>query len=320
MAHQIERNKETGKHEFAYTGQKAWHSLGQELDKNASIETWIKEAQMDWEVHGAPVEYVVEDELYVMEGKQILHRSDDKSPLGIVSDRFKIVQPKEVLEFFRDLVEIYDMQLSAAGCLFGGKRFFATAETGNASSVLKGDEIKGYLVLMTGVDGTLSTIGKFAATRVVCNNTLTLALSENSKQVRATHSQDFDPKAFKIELGLLNESWNNYINDMTKLTEVKMDDNFARKFFIDLVKKQDETYNDYSRTTEKTVTELMYRLQHGLGAEMGRGTAWNVLNAVTEKYTHGTGRKSADYQFVNSLYGSDEKIKQEATNKLLELV
>jgi hypothetical protein len=64
----------------------------------------------------------------------------------------------------------------------------------------------------------------------------------------------------------------------------------------------------------------MHRLRNGLGADSGRGTAWNVLNAVTEKYTHGTARRDTDRQFVNSLYGNDAAMKDKATDMLLELV
>ena len=61
----------------------------------------------------------------------------------------------------------------------------------------------------------------------------------------------------------------------------------------------------------------MERLRNGLGADMGRGTAWNVLNAVTEKYTHGTARRDSNRQFVNSLYGADASMKNKAMDMLL---
>lgn len=323
MAHEIYTNELTGLAEIAYVGDKPWHGLGQELQAGASIEEWTKAAQMDWEVVGSPVVFEVgNNQAKTFVGQQVLYRSDTQKPLSVVSDDFQVVQPKEVLEFFRDLVEIYDMKLSVAGVLFNGKRFWATAETGRVNDILPGDEVRGQLVLMTGVDGTLATSAKFVSTRVVCNNTLQIAMNETgARQARRTHRQTFDAREVKLDLGLLDDSWSNYVESMKKLTSIKMSDDKAFAFFKELVAKKDELVDDeMSRATTRTLDDLMYRLRNGLGADSGRGTAWNVLNAVTEKYTHGTARRDANRQFVNSLYGSDAAMKNKAADLLLALV
>lgn len=320
MAHEIYTNELTGLAEIAYAGDQPWHGLGQELKKGASVDEWITAAQMDWEVVGAPVQYKTKDGSKTFTGNQVLYRSDTNKPLSVVSDEFRVVQPKEVLEFFRDLTAIHGMELNVAGCLFNGKRFWATAETGRAADILPGDEVRGQLLLMTGVDGMLATSAKFVSTRVVCNNTLRLAMSETGgREVRRTHRQEFDPRAVKIDLGLLDGAWDKYIQDMKKLTKVKMNDDKAFEFFKALVTTpKDEKYdNGMSRSTIRAVDELMHRLRHGLGADSGRGTAWNVLNAVTEKYTHGTARRDQNRQFVSSVYGPDAVMKDKAVEMLL---
>lgn len=322
MAHEIHTNALTGLAEIAYTGDKPWHGLGQELDKNATIEDWIVAAGMAWEVVGSPVQYTTADGIQTYVGNQVLYRSDTNTPLSVVSDDFKVVQPAEVLEFFRDLTQIYGMQLNVAGCLFGGKRFWATAETGRAADILPGDEVRGQLLLMTGVDGTLATSAKFVSTRVVCNNTLRIAIGEKGgREARRTHRQTFDAREVKLDLGLLDGAWDKYIQDMKSLTKVKMNDDKAAAFFKELVKtpKDEKFDNGMSRATIKAVDELMYRLRNGLGADSGRGTAWNVLNAVTEKYTHGSARRDSDRQFVNSVYGTDAAMKDKAADMLLAL-
>jgi phage/plasmid-like protein (TIGR03299 family) len=176
---------------------------------------------------------------------------------------------------------------------------------------------------MTGVDGTLATSAKFVATRVVCNNTLRLAVNEQGgRQARRTHRQTFDAHDVKLDLGLLDATWDKYIQDMKSLTKVKMNDDQAFQFFKELlVTPKDEKFdNGMSRATTNAVDELMYRLRHGLGADSGRGTAWNVLNAVTEKYTHGSQRRDQNRQFVNSLYGTDAAMKDKAADRLLAMV
>ena len=323
MAHEIYTNEQSGLAEVAWAGDRPWHGLGQELQRNASIDQWIDAAQMNWDVVGAPVQYKTKDGVKTYTGNQVLYRSDSMKPLSVVSDEFKVVQPREVLEFFRDLTEIHNMELEVAGCLFNGKRFWATATSGRAAEILPNDEVKAYLVLMTGVDGTLATSAKFVATRVVCNNTLRLAVDEQGgRQARRTHRQTFDAHEVKLDLGLLDATWDKYIQDMKKLTKVKMNDDKAFEFFKSLlITPKDEKFdNGMSRATTNAVDELMYRLRNGLGADSGRGTAWNVLNAVTEKYTHGSQRRDQNRQFVNSLYGTDAAMKDKAADKLLALV
>lgn len=322
MAHEIHTNDITNQHEIAYVGDAPWHGLGQELQKGASINDWVKAAQMEWEVLGSPVSYWTKDGTHMFNGQQVLYRSDTIKPLSVVSDEFLVVQPREVLEFFRDLTQIHGMELSVAGCLFNGKRFWATADIGRAAEILPGDEVRGQLLLMTGVDGTLATSAKFVSTRVVCNNTMRLAISEDGgRQVRRTHRQTFDATQVKIDLGLINGAWDQYIKDMKTLTSVKMSDDKAFQFFKQLIiTPKDASFdNGMSRSTTTAVDDMMHRLRHGLGAVSGRGTAWNVLNAVTERYTHGTARRSSDRQFVNSIYGADANMKDKAASQLIAM-
>lgn len=323
MAHEIELNELTGLPEIAYVGDKPWHGLGQVLNQNSSIEEWKVAAGMDWSVEGSPVEYSTNHGDKVFTGQQVLHRGDTGKALSVVSTDFKVVQPGEVLEFFRDLTQLHGMKLNVAGCLFNGKRFWATAESGRAAEILPGDEVKGQLLLMTGVDGTLATSAKFVSTRVVCSNTLRLAISETGgREVRRTHLQTFDAKAVKIDLGLLDGAWDQYIQDMKTLTNIKMSDDQSAEFFKKLIAKPTDVKfdNGMSRATINGVEELMYRLRHGLGADSGRGTAWNWLNAATEKYTHGTARRDSDRQFVNSVYGKDAAMKDKAYEMAMSLV
>lgn len=135
MAHELTQ-REDGMVEMAFSGPRSaiWHGLGQNVEENQSIEEWRKAAGLDWEVLESPVTYssVGEEgvENHVFPDRKILFRSDNKEPLGFVGENFNIVQPEQVLEFFRDLVEQHGFKLSTAGSLFGGKRFWALADTG----------------------------------------------------------------------------------------------------------------------------------------------------------------------------------------------
>lgn len=322
MAHEITLNRLSNKYEFAYSGKPAWHGLGSELTDGASIEDWKREAGMSWEVFESLVSYQSLKGLHTYPDKRVLFRSDDQTPLSIVSKDYHVVQPGEVLEFFRDITEIHGGKLSAAGTLFGGKRFWATMELGKSILPVDDDCINGQLLLVTSVDGTLATQAKFLSTRVVCNNTLTVGLGESGKRAtRKTHASSWDAKEFKLDLGLIDAGWDKFSNSIKRLTEVKISDAFARSFFENKFYSKEALIEDQGIGAIKRVNTLMDLYKNGAGAGYSTGTAYGVLNAVTELFTHGiTKSRNASHQFWNSAFGKDDAIKTEVFDELLEMV
>ena len=187
--------RQNGFAEMAFVGEKAWHGLGQELPEGADIETWKTAAGMDWKIQRSKVRYFADREGYQqleMPGQNVLFRSDSKAPLGIVSKDYKVVQPGEVLEFFRDLTQASGYTLNTAGTLFDGKRFWALAKVGEDAAVVGEDMVGGYLLLSTSCDGAMATTAKFTTIRVVCNNTLSMALrAKDRKTVTISHRTKF---------------------------------------------------------------------------------------------------------------------------------
>ncbi len=172
MSHEIDMSN--GRANIAFTGDRKeiWHGFGQQLTENAPIEDWVVEAGLAWEIFDSAVQYQSFEGSHNWPQKRVLFRSDTKEPLSIVGQQYKIVQPVEVLEFFRDLTELHGMKLSTAGSLFGGKRFWATAKTGKSFQAVTGDDIDGYLLLATSADGSLSTSAR-----------LTWQLQENREEI-----------------------------------------------------------------------------------------------------------------------------------------
>lgn len=321
MAHQLYTNKD-GKVSFAFIGPReaVWHGLGQQLTEGADLETWKVEAGMDWTVLDAPVLFnPMVGNLTAFADRKVLYRSDNNLPLSILSEDYHVVQPGEVIEFFRDLTEIYGMKLSAAGCLFKGTRFWALAETGKEFQPIHGDSIVGHLLFVTAVDGSVSNTAKFVSTRVVCQNTLAVALGEKSTPiVRKTHRQVWDPTSVKIDLGILNNSWETFKGKLNTLAAHQMTDDevklFFKKTFYDPKKDEDSQ----STGDRKKVSNLMSLYKEGAGSEYDYGTAMGALNAVTNLFTHGTGRvRNADHMFWNAYF--DDNAKMNTMDKLLEL-
>ena len=311
MAHEIDMSN--GRANIAWTGSrsKIWHGLGTELTEGASLEDWIISAGLDWEIFRSAVSYQSMTGTHQFDEKNVLFRSDTKEPLSIVGKDYHIVQPGQVLEFFRDLTELHGYKLSAAGSLFDGKKFWATAEIGKTFNVVPGDEIKGQLLLVTSADGSCSTIAKFVSERTICNNTLTIALNETSKNmVRKTHASEWDPAAFKIDLGLVDESWEIFSNKMKKLTEIEVNDKFVQNYLEKKFFNPDVSVDDQTTQTHNKIKKLISLVKTGAGAEYAPDTAYALLQGMTNGFTHGLrSKQDASRRMWEGSFGQADKIK-----------
>lgn len=315
MAHEI--SLVNGKSEMAFIGDrsKIWHGLGQELTPGSSIETWQREAGMDWDINSSALSYTDQDlTARDFKGKKVLYRNDTRAPLSVVSDRYQVVQPKQVLEFFRSLVNDAGMELSTAGTLFGGKKFWALADTKQKVALNDGrDVIGGYLLLSTSCDGTLATSAQFTSVRVVCNNTLNIALmggsSDAKQKVSTSHSTIFNPNDFKMQLGLTESAWDKFVHNMEDLTQVSVTPKDAYNLIMSLIAEDDA---DPSNAEIRTTNEIhgMF-MGSGMGANVAGKTAYGLLNAFTEYYDHHVGRIASN-RLNSSFWGIGNKKKNEA--------
>lgn len=179
MAHMIDTT--TGKAAIAYVGAKPWHGLGAELTPNADIETWRREAGLDWHVLEAPVLFNQQlpgaervTETFV--GRKVLYRSDTGAPLSVMSDGFNVVQPADILSLYAEIAKATGFKLETAGALDGGRRVWALAKVNDGADIVGADRVRPYVLLATGFDGSMATVAKFTAIRVVCHNTITAAV------------------------------------------------------------------------------------------------------------------------------------------------
>ncbi|VWC90948.1 hypothetical protein BLA18110_03372 [Burkholderia lata] len=105
---------------MAYVGAEPWHGLGNKLAPKQPLEVWAQAAGMDWRIEEAEVRFVAAGgrslgSIHAFPEQKVLYRSDTKMPLSVVSSRYQVVQPEEILEFYRDLTEIGGFQLETAG-------------------------------------------------------------------------------------------------------------------------------------------------------------------------------------------------------------
>lgn len=315
MSHHVEQ--------MAYVGQTPWHGLGNELSANQPIEVWQQQAGMDWDIKEAPVQFIdsvddTQSRLITFPQNKVLYRSDTHTPLSVVSQRYQVVQPREILEFYRDLTEISGFQLETAGVLKGGKKVWALARTGHSATLQDNDVSNAYVLLATACDGTLATTAQFTAIRVVCNNTLAVALDDNTGAVKVPHSTTFDAQTVKQQLGISVSSWDNFMYRMKLLSERKVKHSEAEQFFRQLFsdRKQVATLAPNEHAMRKTLS--IYNGQ-GRGAELGsaKDTALGLLNSVTEFVDHERRARNNDYRLDSAWFGQGATLKQNALEQTL---
>jgi phage/plasmid-like protein (TIGR03299 family) len=309
--------------EMAYVGQVPWHGLGQALAAGAPIETWLTQAGLDWTVKQTPVCFRAGPTYHKLTDKQVLFRSDTQEALGVVSNKYKVVQPKEVLEFFRDLVGVNGYELNTAGTLGGGKKFWALASVGEEAAIIGDDTVRGFLLLATSCDGSLSTTARFVIERVVCQNTLEMAMGEKTMhKVNVSHRSQFSSSNVKAQLGLAEGSFREFLVAARRLAKVAVTKEQAETFTGALLRDHGmiATENLVKSKPVQSIQELF--LGAGLGAELlgVAGTAWGLVNAITEYIDHRAKSKSDSHRLDNAWFGLGAQVKTAAMTRALELV
>lgn len=312
---------------MAYAGDRPWHGLGQRLAPNQSIDTWKQSAGMDWVIGESEVRFITGQNgvgmINAFPEQKVLYRSDNKRPLAVVSKRFQVVQPEEILEFYRDLTEVGGFELETAGVLREGRKFWALAKTGQ-SAVLRGrDRVDGYLLLATACDGTLATTAQFTSVRVVCNNTLAIAIGDNRGAIKVPHRSQFNPDAVKRQLGIAVSSWDGFVTRMKALADRPVPNDA-----VDGLLRRILTYTTQQPSADVTVNESALRTVQslyegsakGAGLASSRGTAWGVLNSVTEFVDHHRRARSDDHRRDAAWFGQGAQIKQRAWEEVMKLV
>lgn len=322
MAHAITIRK-TGQAEMAYVGATPWHGLGQALELGADIETWKQAAGMDWKIGRSRVRYGEGENQQIFEDQHVLFRSDTKAPLSIVSPKYKIVQPGEVLEFFRDLTDANGYTLETAGTLFDGKRFWALASVGEKAAVVGEDVIGGYLLLSTSCDGTLATSARFTTVRVVCNNTLGMALKDSAKkEVTVRHTSQFNAEMVKQELGLARDTFGEFLLTARSLAKKSMAESKAAEFVERLLVDTKTVYTEDPRKSKQFIKIMDLFKGSAMGGTLisSEGTAWGVVNAVTEFVDHHAKASTDSHRMASAWFGRGDALKSTALHQALALV
>jgi phage/plasmid-like protein (TIGR03299 family) len=320
MAHELEI-MENGEASMAYVGEVPWHGLGKRVPADLTPEQMLKAANLDWTVEKIPLFYNTESGP-VMTNERALVRSTDKKLLTVVSEAWKPVQNLEAFEFFNDFVHAGDMEMHTAGSLRDGKMVWAMAQIKESFELFGGDKVDGYLLFSNPHEFGRSIDVRFTPVRVVCNNTLTLAIEgEHKNSVKVNHRSVFDADEVKATLGIARDQLAKYKEQALFLGSKKfMKENLVEYFnrVFPTMSKDQVTADDMRKVPiSRQAEEAVSVLHTQPGARFAEGSWWHAFNTVTYLTDHVLGRNN-DTRLTSAWYGQNRVRKEKALELAIE--
>jgi phage/plasmid-like protein (TIGR03299 family) len=372
MAHNLEFNSGRGTTSFFSRKELAWHGLGQTIQEAVTAEEAIKLANLDYEVGLAPVfasfipagcitRYNTETfkfDMYennqyntlvssldkkgeIIKTNKAVYRKDTLTTLGIVGNKYTIVQNIESLEFIYNILKLNpevkeknDIIIETAGVLGQGERIFVTAKLPSGFKIgEEKDSTELYIVFTNSHDGTSSLTAMVTPIRVVCNNTLTTALGNNKSKVSFRHTANIS-NAMSQGVELLNISYTSIQRlkaSYNALLHCKVDQNLIDELICKAMLNDNQLLQvqkigmanvskDFISTNlRNTMADMRSFIDSGVGQNTNRGTAYWAYMGMNTYLNNGVNYKDAESKFDSLATGTNSKLDSKILNTCLQL-
>ena len=327
MAHQIEENDKFG--EVRKNGERAWHGLGIEIPEGLNVTEGFDAIGLGWsteliEVFGrrpAGNEDGTTQEIAIPDFRAHI-RSDTGNVLGIVSNDYRPIQNKTLAEFADALVgQDKAMRLETGGSLRNGRRVWALCKL-PSDTVIKGEDVtRDYLLLTNANDGTGGCQGFFTPIRVVCANTMGMALSANGRSgFNFSHTGDITQKIelARQALGIVVQQQRMFGQKMRVLAQCKLDARKLGRYFDDVYSLTWGSVENATPADKKHRENIISTFKANMDiprntVKATAGTLWQAFNAVTFYHDHQRGRlkdvASSDARVHSNLFGTSAHAK-----------
>lgn len=327
MAHNlatIQTGELAGKASFVTVKQPAWHELGQVVQNPLTVEEALFQAGLDFQVAKTPVIYSTSGDPIQMEDKYVTFRQDTDQALGVVGKKYEILQNKDALSFFDTILEEKGAVIQTAGALFNGKQVFVTALMPDHIHVPGDGEVRMYVNLFNSHDGNSPVIAFLSPTRIVCWNTLMLALGNTTNKVVMRHTSGVRGKFQEAArlMGVydklqkeLEEAFDKMVHTTVKEEQVEA---LIKRLFPSVKEVGGAEASKKAQGIREQVKAYMFG-ETG-GQQSHPGTAYQVYNGITGYFQNVKNYRSTQGKLVNSLLGEDAKVMQGAFTSLLKLV
>ncbi len=288
-----------------YVREKPWHGLGTEVKEAPTSGDALIYAGLDWEV--------VQKDVYtghgsLIPGYKVNLRSSDGSALGIVSDRYKVVQNEDAFRFTDDLLGA-GVTYETAGALQGGRKVWMLARMPHRY-IIAGDEIAPYLVVMNSHDGSSGIKVAMTPVRVVCQNTLNLALDRAKRIWTTKHTENVMGRIHEARETLLLAE--RYMGELGRgidaLSKISLSDRKVTEFMEELFPVGQDISEAQRRNNLRMLEDLKTRYWDAPDlAHVGKN-GYRFVNAVSDFATHADPiRRTRNYEenlFLRTVEGN----------------
>lgn len=325
MSHEVET--------MAYVGEQPWHGLGVELNEGVSPEEMLVASGLDWEIKKSrmwtmqpnnPTKPVVIDDYFA------LVRDTDASVLGVCGKNYIPFQNAEVFKFFKRYCDAGRLQMNTAGSLQGGRYIWALAKV-NSFNITDEDRTDGYLLLtQPHIWGKAMTV-LYTAVRVVCWNTMTMALNTAGEKFHVPHIRAFDQELIEAvaeAVGLADSCMAEHRDKVSFLAKTRAERTDQMKYVAELLQPEMLDVFGTAKETKDIVslagagfkrmaTAVSEAIITSPGAKIKVGknkvsdTWYGALNGVTYIVDHVKGR-NRDLALQSAWFGKDAGLKRRA--------
>lgn len=289
MAHEI--SNVNGRNEAFYALQPAWHGLGTVLDHAPTSELAMEAAHLNWDVELQDLTTVggikIPDHFATV-------RTDTREVLGVVGKRYSIVQNREAFAFLDSLMQDGLIRYESAGALRGGKLVWLLARMPSVDTIAEGDDCLRYILFSTGHDGNSLVHGIPTSTRVVCANTLRVALaSDFDFSFRHTGNVQEKMNVARQYLSQFDAKFTLFRDEARKLATAKYTPDQAREYVAKLFPEVKEDGRGKT-IRENKVSQVRANFRNPRNSMPSiKGTWWQLVNSVTEAVDHDANKSTA---------------------------
>ncbi len=318
MAHNINFNEQTGQHSFFSVKEKAWHGLGQIIEGYPTSKEALQLAGLDFDVKKMPnIHRLVDGTETISDTSFFTYRTDNGAVLGDkLGTDYKIIQNTDAFTFFDSIVGGDGVMYETAGALNKGEKIFITAKLPDYIKVGTDDLIEKYIFLTTTHDGSSSITAAFTPIRIVCQNTLSMALHNCSNVVKIRHTENAEQnlkEAHKI-MGITNKLSEQLDGIFNQWAKVRMTDKQVLRLIQQAMSPSKEVLDNVRKGTADVLSTafknicdsaFLYAMTSPTQqTETTKGTLFGAYNAVTGYFQNVKEYKQEEDKLNSVLFGT----------------
>ena len=282
-----------------------WSKIGQDVKGETNVQNALVKAGLDWNVKKVPMFFNGIDGVTTISDNFLNIRKDNQKQLGVVGNRYQIIQNTEAFEFMDRLFENHELEIDNCGSMNGGKRVWLQAKVPETIEIIKGDPIEKYVLIYNSHDGSSGMGVCFTPLRIWCSNMLRSTVKGAKRKIVLKHTPNFRSKLNEAQeiLGVTTHYYNMFVEEMKYLSE-RIANTEITKIFVDRLIPLSESKQEGSINRTRQARHDLHRLvESGRGTSVKgvRGTTYGLYNAAVEYAQYNKRVKGKDLSEVDKV-------------------